>query len=811
MIKNYFKIMMRYIGRNKLYTFINVFGISVSLACCILLFLYATRELSYDLHHGPNTYRITTDISQQDGNVFHIPTTSIPVGPVAQEQVSEIQYAARATNSGAFGAKNLVKYGSESWFIENLFIVDTTFYDILTYDFIYGNPQNPLPHNKGIVLEKSISEKMFGKENPVGKTLSISTMMGKADFEVTSVYDKRSLLNHVNPDMVMLTTSPGWNDFFNQFNNNWIGNNLVVTYLKLYPGSDPDVVDSKIHELLLTYGGEMMKETGLNKEMDLQPIEDIHTSQGYMIDVYESINPVFIHVLIIIGILILILACVNYINLSTAKAGSRALEVSIRKVMGINRSGLVFQFLGESFVIVFISLMFSLLLAWMILPYFNLLISNPIAIDSRYAPILAIFFAGFLLFTGVVAGLYPAFYLASFKPANILKGKNKDKTGTSLIRKGLVVFQFIISICLISAIIIISEQIEYVKSKDLGFNSKSKVVVNFNTEDASSQYGNIKNSYRTLNQVTNVSGADGIPGFNIINDILVYPEGKTMDDAVHVYNNTVDIGFAELLDIPLISGHFFTDYDKDSLIDPIVMSLEGIRQLGLDPQEAVGERVYFNWQGTLFTYEIRGVFSDIHQFSLHKPIDPIMFTIGNENKTYQYMVIDAQTENFQDLITAMETEWKKLIPDTPFTYFTLEEQLLQQYQSDMNTSNLIRYFAIISIIISCLGLYAMSMYMAERRFKEIGIRKAFGAGIPQIILMVSSDLSKLIIIAFIISIPLTIYGMNQWLNTFAFRINPSVISYLISGLVTLALAWITISYQSIRAALTNPVKVLREE
>lgn len=284
-----------------------------------------------------------------------------------------------------------------------------------------------------------------------------------------------------------------------------------------------------------------------------------------------------------------------------------------------------------------------------------------------------------------------------------------------------------------------------------------------------------------------------------------------MDDAVHVYNNTVDIGFAELLDIPLISGHFFTDYDKDSLIDPIVMSLEGIRQLGLDPQEAVGERVYFNWQGTLFTYEIRGVFSDIHQFSLHKPIDPIMFTIGNENKTYQYMVIDAQTENFQDLITAMETEWKKLIPDTPFTYFTLEEQLLQQYQSDMNTSNLIRYFAIISIIISCLGLYAMSMYMAERRFKEIGIRKAFGAGIPQIILMVSSDLSKLIIIAFIISIPLTIYGMNQWLNTFAFRINPSVISYLISGLVTLALAWITISYQSIRAALTNPVKVLREE
>jgi len=810
MIKNYFTILIRNMVRNKLFTLINIAGLSVSLACCIILFLYATRELSYDKQHGPDVYRITAVITQKDGTEFKIPTASVPVARVIQQDVPEIDWAGRAVSGSMFGGKNLISYEEDSWYIDNGFIVDSTLFNILSFDIIKGNKEKPFAHTNAIVLEKLWAKTIFGDEDPLGKIIKLSTDLSQSDFEVTAIYDNKTYLSHFMPSFMVPMSHAEWNEFFNISETSWVGQNFAITYLKLRPGTDPNETDKKIHELLLMHGGEQMHAAGLNKNMDLQPIREVHTATGYMIEVNDTTNPAFIQVLILIGILILILACVNYINLSTAQAGQRALEVGIRKVMGVTPRGLIVQFLTESFLIILLALILSVLLAQLALPYFNRLIDQPLEITNEYYQVLAMYLFGFLVITGLVAGFYPAFYLSSFKPVLVLKGRGREKSGTSILRKGLVVFQFVISIGLITSIIIISDQVNYIKNKELGFDADTKLVIPLNTEEASTQYSNLKDKFGSNASIRKVSGANAIPGLPILNDLLVYRQGQTMDEAIHIYNNYIDLEFVELLGIKLLSGQYFTDYNKDTTRRKILISRSGIDMLGINLEEAPGEMVYFDWEGNKLIYEIIGVTDDINQFSLHQEVDPIMFEIGTGHR-YKYLVLDANFENFQSLVKDLEADWKGMVARTPFSYFTLNDHLMVQYESDFNTFDLIKYFALIAVIISCLGLYAMSLFHAEKRFREIGIRKAFGAGVNNILVMVSGDLSILILISFFISIPLSYYAMHKWLDTFAYKITPGVENYLIAGLVSLLIGWITISYQSYRAAKANPAETLREE
>jgi putative ABC transport system permease protein len=797
--------------RNKLFTLINITGISVSLACCIILFLYATRELSYDKQHGPDVYRITSLITQKDGTEFNIPTTSPPIAPVLQQDIPEIEWASRAVNLGALGGKNLISYNDESLYIDGGYIIDSTLFYILAVDIIKGNREKPFTHTNAIALEKTWAKTIFGDEDPIGKMVKLSSDFGQSDFEVTAIFNNETYLSHFTPSFLVSTNHGVWNAIFNQNGTNWVGQNFVITYARLQPGTDPEMTDKKINELLMMHGGEQMKATGLNKVMDLQPIRDVHTATGYMLDVNETTNPAFIRVLILIGIMILILACVNYINLSTAQAGKRALEVGVRKVMGVTPKGLIFQFLTESFFIIFLASILSIFLAQLALPYFNQLIDQSLEITNKYYRQLALYLMGFIIITGLAAGFYPAFYLSSFKPVLVLKGRGgREKSGSSMLRKGLVVFQFIISIGLITSIIIISDQVDYIRNKELGFDSNAKLVIPLNTGESANQYVVLKEKFGSNANVRQVSGANAIPGLPMLNDLLIYKQGQTMDDAIHIYKNNVDLGYLKLLDIKLLSGNYFSDYNTDTTRFKILISKSGVDMLGIPVEEAPGEMVYFDWEGNRMMYEIVGVTDDIHQFSLHKEIDPIMFEIS-EGRRYKYMILDANFERFQSLIADLEKNWKEVVPQTPFSYYTLKDHLMVQYESDFNTFNLIKYFAIIAVIISCLGLYAMSLFLAEKRIREIGIRKAFGAGVKNILIMVSRDLSLLILIAYLISIPLSYYAMHKWLETFAYKITPGFINFLIAGLISLLIGWLTISYQSFRAARTNPAETLREE
>jgi putative ABC transport system permease protein len=797
--------------RNRLFTVINIFGISISLACCIILFFYGTRELSYDRHHGKDIYRLVSNMSLSDGESLKVATNSIPIAPVVIEEIPEVISGARATSSSLFGGRNVIRLEDQSWTIEDGFVADTSFFEILNFKIIQGNIDNPITHHNAIALEKTWAIKLFGSENPIGKIIEISSDFGDLEFEITAIYDYDHFDAHLNPSFVVSMANTQWNNFFNRDRNNWVGQNMLYTYLELVPGSDLKLIEEKLNEILMKNGGESMKEMGVTKELYLQPVTDIHTSsEEFMANVPNTTNSKFIQVLILIGIIILILACVNYINLSTAQGGKRALEVGVRKVMGVTSKGLIYQFLGESFLLVLISLLLSLVFAQLALPYFNQLIDNPLQFSPKYFPLLFSYLLAFLVVTGLIAGFYPAFYLSSFKPTEVIKGRGRDHKGASILRKGLVIFQFVISISMISAIIVISKQVDFIKDKDLGFDSNSKLVIPLTTQEAISQYSVLKNAFNRSAMVMEVTGTDGVPGSPILNDLLLYKKGQTMDDAIHIYNSTIDLEFIDLMDMEVLSGSNFRDYNKDTTRAKILITQTGINMLGISLEDAPGSMAYFDFDGNSFEFEIEGVVNDIHQFSLHRAVDPLMYTIGDGNR-YQYMMLDADLENFQALVQFLENEWKEVIKETPFSYFVLNDHLMQQYEGDFNTFNLIKYFAFISIIISVLGLYAMSMFLAERRFNEIGVRKAFGAEIKNIIVMVSADLSKLIAIAYLISIPVSIYAMNMWLDTFAYKITQGIEIYIIAGLISLLIAWLTISYQAFRAARTNPVDVLREE
>ncbi len=811
MLLNYLKVTFRTMTRNKLFTFINIAGMSVSLACAILLFLYVNQELSYDRHYSDSIYRLTSAISQKDGMEIDIATSSVPIAPVISEEIPEIISAIRTTSGSLLGAKDLITYEQDAYYIEQGFASDPAIFSMFNYDIILGDKENPLPFSNAVVLEKDWAVKLFGNENPIGKSIKISTLLGESDYEVSAVYDKSSHKTHLNPNYFISMENATWKGFLDRFTSQWVGNNLVYTYVSLEEGADVELVNAKIHEIFLEHGGEEMKAIGLNKIMSLQPVGEIHTTDGFMANVTNITNLVFIQVLALIGVLILLLACVNYVNLSTAQAGNRMLEVGVRKVMGVTGRGLIFQFIGESFLIVFLSLVIGVTVAILSIPVFNQLVDNPITQSSINLSIWIIYLFIFLVVVGLLSGIYPALYLSSFKPSEVLKGKNKDKGSAAVLRKVLVVFQFVISIVLISAIIIISKQVDYIKNKDLGFDPTTKLIVPLRTEEARGQYKPLNKTFQANAAISKVSGTEAVPGAINLNDILVYKQGQTMDDAVHIYNQSVDIDYVQTLGVELVGGTFFTGYFSDSVLSKVLINEEAVRQLGLENENAPGEIVYFDWQGRKFEFEIVGVVKDIHQVSLHNTIDPLMFNLGGENQGYQYMILEANLDNFQNLITDLKGQWDKNQLSTPFEYFTLNENLQIQYEADFKTFNLIKYFALISVLISSLGLYAMSMFVAERRFKEIGVRKALGARVSDIFIMVSKDLSLLIVIAFLVSIPISYLGMSKWLESFAYRITPGVGSFLLAGALSILIGWIAISYQSIKAALTNPVNVLRDE
>lgn len=808
MLKNYLKVAIRNLIRNKTYSLINILGLSLGVACCLLLSLYIQDELSYDSHHKnlDRLYRIVTEF-QSDQGLDRLGTTSPPITMTMREEIAEIKNATRLLNPPGV-AQNLIKYEDNIFYEENGLLADSTLFEVLTYELTQGNPAHALTAPNSVVISERLAKKLFGSEPALDKAINISQGGPVADYKVTGVFKEDNKTFIEASFFISFSSNSGWAQYIRtnpQANDEWAGQNFVPGYVVLNEGASKESVEKQMNEVLLKHGAEDMKAMGFKKTLSLEAVKDIYLKS----DINRSPRITYIYVIASIALFILIIACINFMNLSTAKATKRAAEIGVRKVMGAFRSSLVGQLLGEAMVIVVVSILISVILVQVALPWFNVLTGKEISFSTQNI----FYFAGALfaiaVITGLLAGSYPAFYLSSFQPAQVLKGKIGLSSGW--LRRGLVVFQFMIAIVLGCGMMITFRQLEYMQEKDLGFDQRAKIVLPLRTNAARENYESLAREVSRYSGVAGVSGAEYVPGSIIWSDMAFYAEGGNMDKATLFRRNVVDPGYMDLLNIKLIAGRPFADTRKSDSAK-VIMNRAGCERLGISPDAMIGQKVYFDWQGVQYTFEVIGVMENYHQNSLKEEINPVVFEVpADATAQYSNLVISARSENFSETLAWLEDTWKKLVNDTPFEYSFLDQNLQKQYEEDQKVSQIITSFAAVALAICCLGLYGLSTYMAERRIKEIGVRKVLGASVNQIVAMMNLEFIKLVAIAFVVSVPLAWYAMDQWLNSFAYKTEIGTSVFIYTGAASLLIALITVSYESLKAASSNPVNSLRSE
>lgn len=805
MLRNYFKIAFRNLTRTKLYSFINIFGLSLGIACCLLLSLYVHDEMGYDRHHARlnDLYRIDTKFEGVVG-FDKLGNVSPPITMTVKEELAEVEAAVRLVSTG----ESLIQYEDNKFYESDAFVADSTLFDVLTYELKEGNPSKALTDANTVVLSEPLANKLFGNESALNQSITISQGDAPVNYKVTGVFKQNK--SFLNASLITSMMSEGTGQYIRENENaanEWAGQNFVHGYLKLVPGHDQVSVEKKMNDLLIKYGAEDLKALGITKTLFLEPVKDIYLKSA--IDKNQRIT--YIYIIVSIAFFILMLACINFMNLSTAKAVKRASEIGIRKAMGAFRSSLIRQILGEALVIVVIAVLISVIIIQVALPAFNELSGKHIILNRENITYFATALVILTLLTGLVAGSYPAFYMSSFKPAEVLKGKFSLGSASGKLRQALVILQFVVAIVLVCGVFVISKQLSFMKEKDLGFNPEAKIIIPLRTGEAKKQYLSLKNEVAKMSSIQAVSAVASPPGTQIFNDMLFYLEGGDMSTAILNRRNNIDAGYMEMMGINIIAGRAFTDNREAESQNKLILNRTSVNKFGIEPDKMIGQKLSFDWQGEHYDFEVIGVMEDYNQVSLKESIVPIVFEIGRSAENYNYIIASVNTSDFPGTIEALEDLWKKQVSDAPFEYSFLDDNLQKQYNEDHRVSKIITYFSVIAMVICSLGLYGLSSYMAERRLKEIGVRKVMGASVSQILGMMSKEFVRLVVIAFVIAIPLSWYAMQKWLQNFEYKTPLNIIPFLYAGLAALAIALVTISYESLRAANADPAKTLRNE
>ena len=812
MIKNYFKIALRNLQRNKAFSFINIFGLAIGLATCTLIMLYIFSEMGFDEHNkdADRIFRIATKAGQL-GNVKDKPwaATSAPIAWGLKEDMPEVEQSTRLLKFPNLD-KMILKYehGSDNrqFYETNGYYVDSNFFQIFTYSLKYGNALTSLNEPNSIVISEEVSQKMFGNQNPLGKSINIRMPFGNFNYKVSGVFKDVSLKSHI-PAHFFLSMRNGDIGTWVDQQTNWATNNIFFTYVKLKDGTDPKAFEKKLQAFIDKRGGADMKALGISKQLFIQPLKNIYLHSDLDNEIAPNGNITNLYILGSIALFVLLIACVNFMNLSTARSGKRAKEVGIRKVMGAEKKFLVYQFLGESVMMSFFALLLALLVAYALLPFFNNLTQKNLTLFGK--PELWLWIAGLTLFSGMLSGFYPAFYLSSFRPISVLKGRLLNNFSAITIRKGLVVFQFTISICLILGAVVTIKQLNFLDNQQLGFNKNQQIILPLQDKNAIKNYDAFKNELLKNPAVKNITSGSTYPGVPNVEDMLFYPEGKTIKDIKDVHLATVGDDYFKTLGFTILSGRGFSkEFTADS--NSIVLNEAALKEFGYDVTTAVGKKIYFDFQGTHNTMEIVGVVKNFNFESLYNSIKPFGFTTSLGNK-YSYLIANVATKNYPNLLKDIKYSWSKINPDIPFSYSFLDTDFQKNYEKDQRISVIVSYFTFIAILIACLGLFGLSAFSAEQRTREIGIRKVLGASVSNVASLLSKDFIKLVLIALIIASPLAWFVMNKWLQGFAYRTPVSWWLFALAGLLAIIIALLTVSFQAIKAAIANPVKSLRTE
>jgi len=812
MFKNYFKIAYRNLARNKVFSFINIFGLAIGLATCILMISYILSELGYDKQNADANriyriaYKAVKKVNPKDKSWA---STSAPIAWGLKTDIPEVEQTTRLLKFPTLD-KMLLKYEHagklNSFYETNGYYVDSNFFQVFTYDFINGNAASALKEPNSLVISEEIARKLFGNENPLNKVVVIGLPYGNFNYTVTGVFSDLHLKSHIPVHFFLSMRN---NDVGTWVVNqtNWATNNIFYTYVKLKEGSDPAAFEKKLQPFIDHRGGTDLKAMGIIRQLFIQPIQDIYLYSDLDNEIATNGNITHLYVLGSIAFFVLIIACINFMNLSTARSMKRAKEVGIRKVLGAEKKLLIWQFLGESVIMSFLALLLAIIIASLLQPLFNNYTQKDEPLFNQRALWLCI--AALTLGTGIFSGLYPAFYLSSFKPISVLKGKLLNNFSGSMIRKGLVVFQFVISICLILSVVVIEKQLRYMDSQQLGFNKDQQIILPLHSQDVVKNYQVLKTELLKNPGIKSVTGGSTYPGIANIEDMLFYAEGKSVNDVVDIALGNIDNDYFETLGLKLIAGRGFSrEFTADS--GSIILNEVAIKALGYDVHSAVGKNIYFDFQGNHNTMRIVGIVRNFNFEGLYNAIKPFAFNkvLGNR---YSYLIANLRTNDYKTILKEAEKSWSQINPGIPFSYSFIDKDFQKNYEKDQRISGLVGYFTLIAILIACLGLFGLSAFAAEQRIKEIGIRKVLGASVVSIVSLLSGDFIRIVFIAICVALPPGWYFLDKWLAGFDYRIHINGWMIMFTCLLTIFIALITVSFQAIKAAVANQVKNLRSE
>lgn len=807
MLQNYLRIAVRNLTKHKSFSFINIFGLALGTACCLYILLYVRDEYGYDRHHvdADRIYRITAVMGASD-DPHVMATCSPPIPMTMKHDFPEVEEATRFV--GMFtGNQQIFRYEGKVFYESDGVYADSTFFDIFTYHFVYGSPYRALAAPFNIVLSEQTARKFFGNADPVGKVLEMDTEEGLQKLTVTGVIDNSLGKSHVQANYFLSMNSGGIGNYV-LTNEEWAGNNFTNAYIKLRPNVSVAAFQSKLPAFLEKYGGEQMKRRNIQKSLTLQPVTSIHTTTGYNAEPSKPVSTTLLSVLLAIAVLIQVIACINFMNLSTARAAKRAREIGIRKVVGAQRQSLIGQFLSESLVIAFLAMVVAVPLVMMALPYLNQMTGVELSSDFLLEKQVWLGILVLGLVTGLLAGSYPALYLSGFQPIKVLKSKIAGVSGGDLnLRQALVVFQFVLAIALIISVIIINTQLRFIQHKDLGYDPNQKMVVTFRTGEALQNANSYRDAVQQIPGIQAVSRANNYLGHFVFNDMQFYKQGTDMNASQIVQFMQVDESFLKTMDISLLQGR---DFNPSDTVGRVVVNEATLRNLKIPENEAVGQFLYSDRDEGRIAWEIVGVMKDFNFNSLYSEVTPFLFVYSNDDYNPQ-MIIKAETDNYSKLLSELELAWKKQVPSVPFEYKFIDQEVQQQYEADRRLSRIINSFTFLTILISCLGLFGLAMFTAERRTKEIGIRRVLGASAFDITALISKDFVKLVAIAIVLASPLAWWGMSKWLQDFAYRVPIQWWMFVLAGAAAIGITLLTVSLQAVKAAVANPVNSLRSE
>jgi len=793
MVVHFVKTIVRFLGRKLFFTGLNIMGLSIGLASSIIIYLFISHELSYDKYHrdGENIFRVIRQ-SQMNGMPYNIGVTSGPFAAALQQDYEgRVQSVTRALSFDA-----LVTYKEKSFIEQELLLADSNFFQFFSFPLVAGDRSSALSTGNSIVISDSFARKYFGGEDPIGKVIRLDD---EYDMMVTGVMGEASGNSHLKFDAVAaisILNGENWVD-------DWWANSFY-TYLKLYDAADAVSMNASFPSFMEKYFGKDFQRVGNKIGLKLEPLHDIYFNYDTRYEGNVSHGDRrYIYIFGSIGILLLLLAAINYINLATAQSSSRAKEVGIRKTLGSAQATIAIQFLSESFILCFLSALIAVVIAQLSIPFFNAQFGSSIpGIFSE--PWLAVFLLLVITVLGIGSGAYPSFLLSSFRPAQVLKGQVKGNLQYIFVRKALVVFQFGISGFMIISTLFISQQLGYMRQKNLGFQADQLVVVRLNNGVINRERLSFRQSLLRENEFSTASLTSGYPG-GFYDATTVHIRGEV--ENIRMRTLWTDCEFLETMGLSMVAGRFFSRAFPSDSVNAVVLNETAVRQLGWTPEEALGKQVTLAQFDSVYK-EVVGVIEDYHFTSLKQKIEPLIISNFDRGRN---LLVKVSGENIPDAIARLEQVWASFNTGFPIDFVFQDEVIGRLYEAEAVQGRIFTVFSIISVLIACLGILGLGTYIASQRKKEIGIRKVLGASTRQVSTLLVRDLLVLVMIANIIAIPAGYWAIHEWLQGFAYRIGLNPLMFVLGSAMVFVMASLIVGINASRVAMQNPVTSLRTE